>query len=92
MILVRKKEMFDFSNYSADSKHYDDSYKLVFGKVKNETGCVAINQFVGLKLKISSFLVDDSSEHKKAKDVNKTSVTTISHGEYKDVLLNKKNV
>ena len=37
-------------------------------------------------------MVDDSSEHKKTKDVNKTSVTTISHSEYKDVLLNKTNV
>ena len=36
------------------------------------------------------FLVDDSSEHKKAKDVNKNTVGTISHGEYKGVLLNKK--
>ena len=35
------------------------------------------------------FLVDDSSEHKKAKDVNKN-VETVSHNKYKDVLLNKK--
>ena len=37
-----------------------------------------------------SFLVDDSSEHKKAKGVNKNVVTTISHNEYKYVLLNNK--
>ena len=40
-----------------------------------------------------SFLVDDSSEHKKskeAKNVNKNFVATISHGEYKDVLFNNK--
>ena len=36
-----------------------------------------------------SFLVDNN-EHKKAKDVNKHVVATISHNEYKDVLLNKK--
>ena len=35
-------------------------------------------------------MVDDNSEHKKAKDVNKNVVATISHNEYKDVLLNKK--
>ena len=36
-----------------------------------------------------SFLVDNS-EHKKAKDVNRNVVATISNNEYKDVLLNNK--
>ena len=34
------------------------------------------------------YLVDDNSEHKKAKGVDKNVVATISHNEYKDVLLN----
>ena len=38
--------MFDFSNYSSNSKYYDDSNKLVIGKMKDETGGVAIEQFV----------------------------------------------
>ena len=59
--------------------------------MKDETGGVAIEEFVGLKLKMYSFLVD-INEHKKAKDVNKNVVTTINHNEYKDVLLNKKCV
>ena len=37
-----------------------------------------------------SFLVDDSSEHKKANCVNKNTVAKISHNEYKDNLLNNK--
>ena len=37
-----------------------------------------------------SYLVDDNSEHKKANGLNKNVVATISHNEYKDVLLNKK--
>ena len=36
------------------------------------------------------FLVDDISEHKKAKDVNKNGVATRSHGELKYILFNKK--
>ena len=36
------KEMFDFSDYSTKSKHYDDSNKLVIGKMKDETGDIAI--------------------------------------------------
>ena len=31
------KEIFDFSNYSTKSKCYDNSNKLVFGKMKDET-------------------------------------------------------
>ena len=58
-------------------------------KIKDETRGVVIEEFVGLKPKIYSFLVD-SSEHKKAKGVNKNVVTTISHNEYKDILLNNK--
>ena len=49
---------------------------------------VAIEEFVGLKTKMYSFLVDDNSEHKKAKGVNRNVVATISHNEYKDVLKN----
>ena len=37
-------------------------------------------------------MVDDNSEHKKSKSVNKNVVATISHNEYKDVLLNKKSL
>ena len=47
-------------------------------------------KFVRLKPKIYLYLVDDNSVHKKAKGVNKNVVATISHNEYKDVLLNKK--
>ena len=82
------KEMFDFSNYLTKSKYYDDSNKLVIGKMKDETGGVAIEEFIGLKAKIYSFLVDDSSKHKRAKYVNKNAVATISHSKFKDTLLN----
>ena len=70
--------MFDFSNYSLKSKYYDDSNKLVVGKIKNETGRATIKEFVGLKPKMYSFLVDDSSEHKKAKGINKNFVEKIN--------------
>ena len=57
------KEMFDFSNYLTKSKYYNDSNELVVGKMKDET--VAIEEFVGFKPKLYSFLVDDNTEHKK---------------------------
>ena len=66
--------MLDFSNYFTKSK-YDDSNKLVIGKMKDETGGVLVEEFVGLKPKMYSFLVDNN-EHKKAKGVNKNIVAT----------------
>ena len=61
------KEMFDFSNYSNKSKYYDNSNKLVIAKTKDESGGVEIKEFVGLKPKMYSYLIDDISEHEKAK-------------------------
>ena len=84
------KEIFDYSNYSTKSKYYDHSSKLVVAKMKDETAGVAIKEFFGLKPKMYSYLVDDNSKHKNAKGVNRNVVATISHNEYKDVLLNKK--
>ena len=55
--------------------------------MNDETGGVAVEEFCGLKSKMYSLLVDDNSERKKAKGMNKNVVTTISHNEYKDVLL-----
>ena len=62
--------MLCFSNYSTKSKYCGNSNKLVIGKIKDETRGIAIEEFVGLKQKISWFLVD-KSEHKKSKVVMK---------------------
>ena len=56
---------------------------LNIGKMKDKTGGVMIEKFVGLNPKMYSFLVDNS-EHKKSKDVNKIIVATIIYNEYKD--------
>ena len=68
-IFSNNKEIFDFSDYLSKSKYYN-SNKLEVGKMKNETAGVAIEEFVGLKPKMYSYLVDDNSEHKKAKGMN----------------------
>ena len=48
------KDLFDFSNYSKDSRSYDDTNKKVIGKMKDEYGGVIIDQFIGLKSKMYS--------------------------------------
>ena len=55
--------------------------------MKDENGGVAIEELVGLKLKMYSFpkmhsFLVGNSEHKKAKGMNKNVVVTISRAEY----------
>ena len=45
----KSKDLFDFSNYSKDSRFYDDTNKKVIGKMKDEYGGVIIDEFIGLK-------------------------------------------
>ena len=51
--------MFDFS------KPCNDRDNLVIRKMKDETGGAVIESIFELKPKMSSFLVDDNSKHKK---------------------------
>ena len=48
------KDLFDFSNYSKDSRFYDDTNKNVIGKMKDEYSGAIIDQFIGLKSKMYS--------------------------------------
>ena len=41
------KNLFDFSNYSKNSKLFDDANKKVIGKMKNEMAGVIIVEFIG---------------------------------------------
>ena len=52
--------MLNFSNYSAKSKYYDDSYALVVSKMKERTDDVATQELIVLKPKTLSILVSDS--------------------------------
>ena len=48
------KDLFDFSNYSKDSKFFDEANKKVIGKMNDELGGVMVIEFVGLKSKMYS--------------------------------------
>ena len=76
-VFSSNKKMFDFSHYSTKSKNYHNSNKSVIGKMKDETGGVAIEEFVGLKYRMYSFLVANN-EHKKTKELNKNVIATKS--------------
>ena len=63
------KDLFDFSNYSKDSKFFNETNEKVICKIKDEFGAVIIIEFVGLKLKMYS-IKNDGKEHNTAKGVN----------------------
>ena len=46
--------MFDFSNYSKDSKFFDENTKKVTGKMKDEFGGAIVEELVVLKSKMYS--------------------------------------
>ena len=76
--------MFDLSNYSKDSKFYDDANKKVIGKINDEYGGVIIDEFVGLKSKMYSIKKIDGKKSSTAKGVN----IATEFNEFKDVLIN----
>ena len=46
------RDLFDFSDYSKNSKFYDATNKKVIGIMKNEFGGKVISEFIGLKPKV----------------------------------------
>ena len=52
--LFKWKDLFDFSNYSKDSKFFDETNKTGIGKMKDEFGGVIVIEFGGLKSKMYS--------------------------------------
>ena len=69
IVLSNDEEIFDFTNCSTKSKYNDNSNKLVFGKMKDETVDVSIEELARLNPKMYFYLVDDNSEHKTGKSI-----------------------
>ena len=80
------KNLFDFSNYSKDSKFFDKTNKKVIGKMKDEFGGVIVDEFLGLKSKMYSMKEIVGKEYNTAKGV---SITT-EFDKFKNVLFNEK--
>ena len=78
--------MFDFSNYSKDSKFFNETNKKVIGKTKDEFGGVILSEFVRLKSKMYSIKKTDGKEHNTAKGVSIAS----EFDKFKGVLFSKK--
>ena len=49
MFMKKVEDSFDFSNYSKDSKFFDETNKKVIGKMEDKFGGVIVIEFVELK-------------------------------------------
>ena len=87
------KDRFDTSDYPENhpSGIPTGINKKVLGMMKDEAGGKTIKEFVGLRAKLYSFVMDDGEETKKCKGIKKQVVeSSISHEDYKTCLLTGK--
>ena len=87
------RDRFDTSNYP---EHHPSGIevgvnKKVGGMFKDEAGGQQITEFVGLRAKLYSYMMDEGKEEKECKGVKKAVVRkSISFKDYKDCLFNQK--
>ena len=86
-------DKFDDSEYSENSPYFDKSNKKVTGKFTDEASGIPVNEFIGLRSKMYSYLKDTDECGKTAKGINKNVIKKdVKHENYKDVLFNNKQV
>ena len=89
----KDKHKFDNSDYPNESPYFDKTNKKVIGKFKDEAAGIPITEFVGLRSKMYSYIKDIGNGGKKAKGIKKNIIKyNIKHSDYKDTLLNKKQM
>ena len=83
--MKENKELFDFSDYKDDGyRSNDNTNKKVIGKFKDETEAIPIKEFVGLRSKMYSILLEDGKEKKTGKGIKKSALKRdIKHEDYK---------
>ena len=87
------KDKFDNSEHPESSPYFDKSNKKVIGKFKGEVSGIPINEFIGLRSEMYSYLKDTNECGKTAKGIKKNVIKKdIKHDNYKDVLFNNEQV
>ena len=87
------KNKFDNSDYPKSSPYFDKTNKKVIGKFKDEAAGVPIDEFVGLRSKMYSYMKDNQKGGKTAKGIKKNVIKkNITHENYKNVLFNNEQM
>ena len=84
------KHLFDLSGYSMNDEYRkcDNTNKKVILKMKDETDGIPIIEFVGLRSKMYSLLLDNGKEKKTGKGIKKCILKkNITHDDYKRCIL-----
>ena len=83
--LFAEREHFDFASYEKASPFFDAANNKVIGKFKDEASGKPITEFVGLRPKMYSFLIDDkgrTTEKHRAKGIKRGAAREIHHQHY----------
>ena len=87
------EKWFDTLNYDNNRPLPIYMNKKVIGLFKDELGGKIMKEFVGLRAKTYAYLMDDDSEHKKAKGTKKCVIKReIMPKNYKDCLFNDRTI
>ena len=89
-IMKELLDLFDFSNLDSTHPLCNNNNHKVMGKFKDEAAGKKIKEFIALRPKMYSILFDSGEVMKRVKGVHRTSVNSMFHSEFKDVLLNSK--
>ena len=84
------KAKFDTTNYPKDHPSCIQTgvNKKVIGMFKDEACGKQIVEFVGLRAKLYSYIMDEGTEEKKCKGVKKTTINNdIRHDDYNDLFI-----
>ena len=86
--MKESSELFDFSGYEGEGYlSQDNTNKKVIGKFKDETDGAPIKEFIGLRSKMYSVLLDSGKEKKTGKGIKKSALKTqCKHENYKKCL------
>ena len=89
--MFENKDLYDFSGYTADHFCYDTKNKKVNGKFKDEANGKIIEEFIGLRPKSYSYLIEgDKAEHKRSKGFKKNMIEkVILHEDFRKALFGK---
>lgn len=95
--LLKKKHLYDFSNYAKDHFLYNSDNAGILEKFKDECKGSAMHEFVGLKHNLYSYSYENiSSTEKKEKQVAKgiqkaTIIHCLRHEHYKQCIFTRKD-
>ena len=87
--MLQNQSAYDFSGYPKDHFCFSNDNKKVIGKFKDEMNSTPIQEFVGLRAKMYSVLLDDDTDKKTGKGVPSRNIKQLRHQNYKSCIFSQ---